>query len=128
MTLVLDSGGLSRLASDRSMLHAVRRRGLWPPVIPSIVLTESLTGDARRDFHANHVIARSIVRPVDEGLARRAAALRTATGPAKHVSSADAIVVAIAEALDDPTVLTSDWKDIAALVAGAARPIRIEHS
>ena len=50
MTLILDSGGLSALAADRAKLAELRRRGLWPGQVPSVVLAESLTGDHRARF------------------------------------------------------------------------------
>ena len=113
--LVLDSGGLTRLARrDRAtaaLLLALRRRGLWPPVVPTIVLAESLTGDPGRDANTNRFLKACEIRPVIfEYEARRAAALRT---QARRGSAVDAIVVAIAE--PGSTVLTSDGEDLNAL-------------
>lgn len=118
--LVLDSGGVSRLAKrDRhaaALLLALRRRGLWPAVVPTVVLTESLTGSPQRDANVNRFLKACDVRPpVSERVARRAAELRT---KARKGSAVDALVVAIAE--PGSTVLTSDGEDLRALAANAA--------
>jgi hypothetical protein len=46
--LVLDSGGVTRLA-ERSqqaaaLVEALRDEGLWPPLVPAVVLVECLQG------------------------------------------------------------------------------------
>ena len=47
--LVLDSGAVTRLAerSGRAagLIAAFRAAGLWPPVVPSMVLVECLTAE-----------------------------------------------------------------------------------
>jgi hypothetical protein len=58
--LVLDSGAVSRLA-ERSrraaaLILALREEGLWPPVVPSVVLVECLQGRAGRDAPANRFL------------------------------------------------------------------------
>ena len=116
MTLILDSGGLSALAGHRARLAELRRRGHWPPQVPSVVLTEALTGDHRRDFNENRLIAMCQVRDVTEVQAREAARLRAMTGSAGTISAADAIVAAMATNFASPVVLTSDPGDIAALL------------
>ena len=118
--LVLDSGGLSRLAKrDRAtaaLLINLRRRGLWPPVVPTVVLVESLTGVQQRDANVNRFLQACDIHPaVSERIARRAADLRT---KARRGSAVDAIVVSIAAS--GSTVLTSDSKDLTALAANAA--------
>lgn len=125
MTLVLDSGGVSALAGRRDRLAELRRRDLWPPEVPAPVLVESLTGDHRRDFHANRLLRTCMVREVDERLARAAAALRFATGRADDISATDAIVVAQAARLPEPVVVTSHLDDLRALAAEADVAIRI---
>lgn len=117
--LVLDSGGLSRLAerSTRSaaLLAALRRDGHWPPLVPTPVLVESLQGDSGRDANTNRLLKTcEIVEDIPATLARRAAALRSRCGKG---SAVDALVVALAEPGD--CVLTSDSKDLLALAAGA---------
>lgn len=125
MNLVLDSGGLSALAGDRTRLAELRRRNLWPPVVPAPVLVESLTGDHRRDFDTNRLVRMSVVESVDEGLARQAAALRTRSGRAASISATDAIVVAQAVLIPDAVVLTSDPDDLRRLAAVAPGDVTI---
>ena len=87
------------------------RDRLWPPLVPSVVLAESITGRQRNDANVNRFLKTcNIIEEIPEGLARRAGALRTL---AHQGSAIDAIVVAIAE--PDGTVLTSDPKDMRAL-------------
>ncbi|MGV1003530.1 MAG: PIN domain-containing protein [Candidatus Nanopelagicales bacterium] len=114
--VVLDSGGLSRLSiRDRrtaAILDGLRREGQRPLVVPTMVLTESLTGLAR-DANTNRLLALCDIRAeVPMALARRAAALRHA---ARRGSAVDALVVALAEPFG--TVLTSDPEDLTALAA-----------
>ena len=125
MTLVLDAGGLSALAGQRARLQELRRRGLWPAQVPTVVLTESLTGDHRRDFHVNRLLRVCQVRDVDETQAREAARLRAATGRAATISAVDAVVVASASGAPGAVVLTSDPGDLRALAEHAAGPISI---
>jgi predicted nucleic acid-binding protein len=116
VNLILDSGGIGALAGQRARLAELRRRGLWPPRVPSVVLTESLTGDHRRDFHENHLLGMCQVLPVTEMIARSAALLRTATGRAGDISATDAIVVAFAIDYPNSVVLTGDLADLSDLV------------
>lgn len=123
--VVLDSGVVTAL-SERSraalaLLTALRREGLWPPCVPSVVLVESLRGDGRRDARTNLFLKScDIVARFPERLARRAALLRA---KARRGSAVDALVVAIAE--PDGTVWTSDPRDLVALAA-YANGVRIE--
>jgi predicted nucleic acid-binding protein len=113
--LVLDSGGVSRLA-DRSrqaaaLILALRDEGLWPPVVPSVVLVECLHGHAGRDALANRFLKTcDVVEEIPEPLARRAARLRR---QARRGSAVDALVIAFAE--PGGTALTSDPDDLKAL-------------
>ena len=128
MTLVLDAGGISALAGQRARLLELRQSGLWPAQVPSVALAEALTGDHRRDYHANRLLRTCQVRDVTEPHAREAARLRTATGRAAEISATDAIVAAYASARPDPVVLTSDPHDLIALSEHTARPIAIARS
>jgi hypothetical protein len=119
--LVLDSGGLSRLAARTktsvSHIRALTAQGLWPPIVPTMVLVESLHGDAGRDANTHRFLKTCIVDPsVSTDLARRAAELRRR---ARTGSAVDALVVALAE--PGGTVLTGDRRDIEALGAHADR-------
>lgn len=117
--LVLDSGGFSRLSSRTktaaALIRAFTNEGLWPAVIPTMVLVESLRGDPRKDTNAYRLLKTCIVDvEVSEQTARRAAELRRRAG---RGSAVDALVVALAE--PGGTVLTGDRKDIEALAAVA---------
>jgi predicted nucleic acid-binding protein len=125
MTLVLDSGGVSALAGKRARWAELRRRGLWPPQVPAVVLTEALTGDHRRDFQENQLIRMCQVRNVSEQLARDGALLRARSRRADTISATDAIVAALAVGFPNPIVLTSDPDDLAALVAEQPKPVTI---
>ena len=123
--LVLDSGGVSRL-SQRSrraaaLIAALRREGLWPPVVPTVVLAESTTGAARTDTNINRFLKTCDLDPiVPAAKARRAGQLRAR---ARRGSAVDALLVALAE--PGSTVLTSDRADLDA-VASYADGVDIE--
>ncbi|MBI4704267.1 MAG: hypothetical protein HY744_24435 [Deltaproteobacteria bacterium] len=119
--LVLDSGGVSRLAErsrrPAALILALREHGLWPPIVPSIVLVECLQGHAGRDALANRFLKTcDVVEQTPASLARRAALLRRKAG---RGSAVDALVVAFAE--PGGTALTSDVDDIEALAEHANR-------
>jgi hypothetical protein len=118
--LVLDSGAVTRLAerSGRAaaLIAALRTEGLWPPVVPSMVLVECLTGEGPRDA-AQHRFLRTcdIAQTVSVPLARRTAWLRSR---ARTGSAVDALVIAVAE--PGGTVLTGDLADLRALAEHAS--------
>lgn len=125
MTLVLDAGALSMLATNRARLEELRRRGQWPALVPAVVLAEALTGDHRRDFHENRILRTCDVRPTDELAARSAARLRTASARARSVSAVDAVVVALADDVGGATVLTGDVRDLLSLARHASNDVRV---
>ena len=125
MTIVLDAGAISALAASRQRLRLLRDLGHWPPLVPAVVLAEALTGDHRRDFHANRLLRLSEVVAIDELLAREAAALR-ARAARKKASAVDAIVIAAAARHRGCTVLTSDPGDLRALAEGSSLDVRVE--
>jgi hypothetical protein len=117
---VLDSGGVSYFARRSPKADAAYRvlrvTGNWPPLLPSVVLVECLTGNAGRDATVNRLVKTcQIIDVLSERRARRAAFLRAQSG---RGSAVDAIVVATAEL--GGTVLTSDADDIEALARHAA--------
>ena len=119
--LVLDSGGVSRLSARTktalSLIGALKAQELWPPVVPTMVLVESLLGDPRRDANTHRFLKMCIIDPsVRESAARRAAELRRL---ARTGSAVDALVVAIAE--PGGAVVTGDRAAIEALAAHAIR-------
>jgi|SRR5215468_4362248 len=118
--LVLDSGAVTRLAerSPRAaaLIAALRAEDLWPPVVPSVVLIECLTGEGSRDAaHHRFLHTCDIPEGVPVPLARRAAWLRT---KARAGSAVDALVTAAAE--PGGTVLTGDLADLQALARHAS--------
>ena len=64
--LVLDSGGFSYLAArstaTAALIRSLRREDLWPPVIPTMVLVESLQGRPGRDEPLNQFIATCLLQ------------------------------------------------------------------
>ena len=123
--LILDSGGFTRLSSRTKQALALIRslvgEGLWPPIVPTMVLVESLHGDPARDANTNRFLKTCIVQTdVTSVVARRAAELRRC---ARTGSAVDALVVALAE--PGGTVLTGDKTDIEALAAHA-RGVSVE--
>jgi hypothetical protein len=117
--LILDSGGVSRLAlrsrDSLALIMALREQGLWPPKVPSVVLVECLQGHAGRDANENRFLKTcEIAQTIPESVARRAALLRRL---ARRGSAVDALVVAVAE--PGGTVLTSDPNDLEALAIHA---------
>lgn len=115
--LVLDSGGLSRLSQRNrraaALIKAFCAEGLWPPVVPTVVIAESTTGTARTDANINRLLKSCDVDPVvTERTARRAGQLRAL---ARRGSAIDALVVASAE--PGGTVLAGDLADFEGLVA-----------
>ena len=123
--LILDSGAVTRLSSRNkqalALIRSLVEEGLWPPIVPTMVLVELLHGDPARDATTNRFLKTCIVQPeVTAVVARRAAELRRR---ARTGSAVDALVVALAE--PGGTVLTGDKADIEALAAHA-RDVSVE--
>lgn len=123
--LVLDSGGVSRLAKrNQDTLASIRvlvREGMWPPTVPSAVLVESVSGRQRDDAEVNRLLKTcEVSKELPVPLARRAGVLRHR---ARCGSAVDAIVVASAE--PGGVVLSGDLADLRAL-ASYANGVRIE--
>jgi len=116
-TLVLDSGGVSRLAQRRpetvALIAVFKRDGLWPPIVPTVVLAESLSGRKRTDAVVNRLLKTcDIVEELPEHIARRAGSLRALAGQG---SAVDAVVIAMAE--PGGAVLGGDLKDLQSLAS-----------
>ena len=107
---------MSRPRQDSAATIAVLKRdGLWPPLVPSVVLVESLSGRQRTDALVNRFLKTcDIVEELPEGVARRAGALR---GMAGRGSAVDAVAVAMAE--PGGAVLGGDLDDLRAIAAYA---------
>jgi hypothetical protein len=119
MKLVLDSGGVSRLAerSPRAVaiIQELRTAGLWPPLVPTPVLVECLTGHPGRDALSNRLLKScDVITGLAPAQARRCALLRS---EARRGSAVDAIVAGTAEPAG--VILTSDPGDLAALASVA---------
>ena len=105
----------ARTKTAMALIGSLVEQELWPPVVPTMVLIESLQGDSGRDANANRFLKTCIIEPeVGERVARRAAQLRRL---ARTGSAVDALVVALAE--PGGTVLTGDRADLEALAAHA---------
>ena len=123
--LILHSGAVTYLANGSSRAKALMAvfasEDLWPPVVPSAVLVECVTGHPEKDVQTNRFLQTcDITGTLTESRARRAARLRTAAGCG---SAVDAIVVAVAEPRG--LVVTGDKVDLTALAANAIG-VRIE--
>ena len=117
--LVLDFGGVTRLARRRpdaaALIAVFKRDGLWPPLVPSVVLADSLSGRPPIDAEVNRLLKTcDVVEELPERLARRAGALRALAGKG---SAVDAVVVAMAE--PSGAVLGGDLEDLRALASHA---------
>ena len=120
--LILDSEAVTRLARHDKLraarLDSLKRRNLWPPVVPSVVLAECVSGRQSTDALTNRFLRDcDIDEVVTEQAARTAGSLRDRTGRASEISAVDAVVVAMAE--PDGVVLTSDLEDLRDLAAHA---------
>ena len=117
--LVLDSGGITRLAQRRqdtaALITTFIRAGVWPPIVPSVVIAECTSGRPQTDVAVNRLLKTcDIIEAFPERVARRAGALRVLAG---RGSAVDALVVAIAE--PGGTVLSGDMDDLRALAEHA---------
>jgi hypothetical protein len=93
----------------------LKREGLWPPRVPTVVIAESVTGRAGTDANVNRFLKTCDVQELLSGrLARRAAELRSA---ARRGSAVDAIVVASAQ--PHGMVISDDLEDLRALASHA---------
>jgi predicted nucleic acid-binding protein len=82
--------------------------------LPTIVLVETATGDGSRDARINRLAKTCDIVPLDERIARRAAALRFAR---PQFGVPDAVVVATADEAGGSIILTTDGRDIRVLAA-----------
>lgn len=118
--VVLDSGAVTRLAGrDRravARIGSMKREGIWPPVVPSVVLAECIAGRQSVDAVTNRFLKGcEIEEQLPARIARNAGRLRDRTGRASQISAVDAVVVAMAE--PHGIVLSTDPEDLSALAA-----------
>ena len=125
MITALDAGGVTALAGDRELQLEIAGRGQWPPHVLTVVLTECLTGDHRRDHATNRLLGTCVIRDVNAQLARTAARLRTSTGRAGSIAVVDALVAAYATSWVGAVVLTSDPGDLRTLSVHSDAPFTV---
>lgn len=124
-TLVLDAGGLAKLAAGdaRARAHlkvALDRRA--NVAASALTLTEILRGGPR-DAPVHQVLSRVSAIPVTAAIGRYAGELLGSTGLSGHRCAIDAVVAATALELGRPVVvLTSDPDDLSRLVEEPGRP------
>lgn len=118
--IVLDSGVVGDFArADRLLRERIARlahRSGEPFLVPATVLIEATIGSPARDANVNRFLRGCEVVVLGEALARRSAALRSAS---RRGSPVDASVVATAEARGGGVVLSADLDDLRALAAHA---------
>ena len=119
--LVLDSGAVTHFAHGgeqaRSDFEALVQEDLWPPIVPTVVLAECLSGRPQDDVVVEILLKScSVSETLTRQTAKRAGELRRLAG---RGSAVDAVVVALAEPAG--TVLTDDLKDLAALAQQSDR-------
>jgi hypothetical protein len=127
---LLDSGGVSALATDRDLLAAylelLRLRFDGALLVPVPVLTEVRSGHRRSDVFVDRLIKAigaegDIYAPLTVAAAIRAGVLRAEASRSsrRDISTTDAQVVAIAEELSYKravTIITGDPHDVNLLV------------
>jgi predicted nucleic acid-binding protein len=118
--VVFDSGVIDQAATNeefRSVLRDLLENG-WNPVIPSVVLSEAITGRPD-DAPANQVIRRLDTVDTSQATARRAGHLRFSlqrTGVRRMPSGIDAIVAAHAVDAGRAVVFTTATTDLRRLL------------
>lgn len=124
-TLVLESEGLSKLATGDARAHAYldsARARRARVATSAITLTEVLRGGPR-DAAVHRVLSRITIVPVTAQIARHAGELLGATRLSGHRCAIDAVVAATTLGLERPIVLlTSDPDDMNRLVEEPDRP------
>jgi predicted nucleic acid-binding protein len=119
-TVVLDSGVIDRATSNRefrSVLRYLLEHG-WEPVIPTVTLSETITGRPQ-DAPVNQLVNRIGTVDTDEATARRAGRLRFGverSGSRHKPTGIDAIVAAHAADAQEAVVFTSDPSDLRRLL------------
>ena len=118
--VIFDSGVIDQAAINgefRSVLRSLLENG-WSPVIPTVVLSEAITGRPD-DALANQVLRRLGTVDTSQAAARRAGHLRFSvqrTGVRRMPSGIDAIVAAQAVDAGRAVVFTTDTTDLRRLL------------
>lgn len=117
MSLVLDAGALVAVErADRDVIALLKREFLAgrAPLTHGGVVGQVWRGGSGRQANLSRLLPALDTTALDEALARRAGVL---LGRARVTDVVDAALVLLAE--DGDSLLTSDPKDLAALVAAA---------
>ncbi|WP_431990613.1 type II toxin-antitoxin system VapC family toxin [Streptomyces albogriseolus] len=126
-TLILDSGGLSKLyLKDRTVLAFVQAAAEEGTRVATTAMT-TLEADYERIHPARirWVLSRIDVHDVTKGVTDQAAALLRDHHLSGHKYAIDAVLAAIARSAPRPvTVLTSDPEDIGLLCGSAVEVIK----
>jgi predicted nucleic acid-binding protein len=119
--VVLDSGVLDRATSNQEFRWVLRdliEHG-WEPVIPTVTLSEAITGRPQ-DAPVNQLVHRIGTVDTDPSTARRAGHLRFGverSGARRTPTGIDAIVAAHAADAHEAVVFTTDPSDLRRLLA-----------
>lgn len=110
--LILDSGGLSAVASGEKLALRIFRRAVDSGatiIVPTAAIVESTCGGPS-DAQVNQFLKSvEVIEPLDESIARAAGRLRHLT---RVRDIADAVVMATADDVPSSAVLTSDPSDL----------------
>lgn len=123
--VVFDSGVIDQAASNKEFRWVLREllENGWEPVIPTVVLSEAITGRPE-DAPVNQVIRRLDTVDTSQATARRAGHLRYGvqrTGIRRVPSGIDAIVAGHAVDAGTAVVFTTDTTDLRRLLADHPR-------
>jgi predicted nucleic acid-binding protein len=121
-TVVLDSGVIDQATSNQEFRWVLRHlvEHGWEPVIPTVTLSEAITGRPQ-DAPVNQLVNRIGTVDTDQATARRAGQLRFAverSGSRRMPTGIDAIVAAHAADAQESVVFTSDPSDLHRLLVG----------
>jgi predicted nucleic acid-binding protein len=123
--IVLDSGVIDQAAINKEFRWVLREllEDGWDPVIPTVVLSEAITGRPE-DTPVNQVVNRLGTVDTTQSTARRGGHLRFAverTGIRRIPGGIDAIVAAHAADAGSAVVFTTDRTDMRRLLADYPR-------
>jgi len=121
-TVVLDSGVIDQATSNQEFRWVLRHlvEHGWEPVIPTVTLSEAITGRPQ-DAPVNQLVNRIGTVDTDQATARRAGQLRFGmerSGARRMPTGIDAIVAAHAADAQESVVFTSDPSDLHRLLVG----------
>jgi predicted nucleic acid-binding protein len=122
---VFDSGVIDQVTSNREFRGVIRDllENGWEPVIPTVVLSEAITGRPE-DAPTNQVVRRLDTVDTAQATARRAGHLRFGVqraGVRRIPSGIDAIVAAHAVDAGTAVVFTTDTADLRRLLVDHPR-------